>query len=347
MQKKLALMLSVAVISLGLLACGSQNAGTSETMEPVETSTPEAATDEAEKATEESEETGNEAETENVEAAEQEENTPVCYMDSEGFKSDELGIMIRKDSADWPRFGMTGSLMNEVSSDNNTRTITNFDFTCNYYEGDLDSYISEQKGMEKITLDNITFAVREPSENYFNREIAFVGNGIALSITLWDYEIEDIWKNGLNSFEEDETDYLAYFKDETLYCPALGIKFSDEDEYVDNSISFFCSDYNSAHGGGNISIDLSDRSNAFYRGSNAEETLDNYVEQMMAVDSRSAIDETVEKTVANLKFLGRGYTEYGSENWLFVSDEAAYRISIFYTEGHTLEDYISVIEEIK
>ncbi|MGN0376825.1 MAG: hypothetical protein ACI4ED_04245 [Suilimivivens sp.] len=349
MQKKLILMLSVAVISLGLLACGSQNSDTSETMEAAATSIPEAVTDESDKTTEVSEETGNKPEVENTEVVEQEKNMPTWYMDSEGIKSDELGIMIRKDSADWSRFGFSGSLTNSFS-DNNATKYVNFNFECNYYEGDLDSYISEQKGMEKGTLENVAYAVREPSETNTVREVAFVGNGIALSITLFDYNIEDIWKNGLNFYEEDNADYLAYIRDETLYCPAIGIKFSGvKDDIVSNRIGISCSNAkyteNSSYEGGYIEI--YNENSTFSNGNNAEEKLDDYVNQRVDYGD-FAIEETIEKNLGNYKFLGRGCSsEYGSATWLFLSDESTYNITIWYTEEYKLEDYISIIEEIK
>lgn len=338
MQRKLVLLLSVAVISLGLLACGSQESDLSETMEAAAASTPEAATDESDKTTEVSEEAINESETEDTEAVGQEENLPTWYMDSEGLKNNELGIMVRKDGADWADFEYFGSLINHSCGYIN--------FTCNSYEGDLESYISEHEGMEKETLEGVAYAVREPDDENSNREVAFVGNGIALSMNLWDYnieDIEDIWENGLSVYEEDNADCLAYIRGETLYCPALGIKFSGDEDVL--NVGIHCGKYDDSYGSFGRVWSLYIHNGT--RSGSSEEELDDYVKQRVDYGDL-AIDVTVEKEFGNFKFTGRGCSgSYGEERWLFLSDESACRISIYYTEGYELEEYISVIEEIK
>ncbi|MDO4303160.1 MAG: hypothetical protein Q4D94_04540 [Bacillota bacterium] len=202
MKRKLAAAIVVVMISMGLLACGSDDSAPTDTVETAaETEAPEEITSGEEENTEAGEEADEEVEVEDEEVLEQEESTPEWYMDEEGIKSDELGIMIRRDSAEWSQFGFSGSFMIGFL-DNNVNTSSNFNFECNYYEGDIDSYISEHMEMKKETLEDVTYAVREPDEKNTNREVAFVGNGIAFSITLFDHKIEDIWKNGLDVYED-------------------------------------------------------------------------------------------------------------------------------------------------
>ncbi|MDO4303159.1 MAG: hypothetical protein Q4D94_04535 [Bacillota bacterium] len=139
-------------------------------------------------------------------------------------------------------------------------------------------------------------------------------------------------------------------RDETLYCPALGIKFSggEDDIVIPNRVGVFCSDAkytaNSSYEGGYITI-YDD--NSVLKGNGIEEKLNSYVKNRVDFGD-SAIDESVEKNVGNYKFLGKGSSNrYGSETWLFLSDESTYYLQIWYTEKYKLEDYLSVIEELK
>lgn len=349
MQKKLAVILAIFAISGGLLARGSQNANVQETDEmKVEEASPtseDVATPEVK--VEEPTEAEKENETEPTEEV-QEKVAPIWYMDEEGIKSEELGIMIKRDSAEWSQFGFSGEFQITVPSDTpNTHTSMNFNYKCSYYEGDVDSYIAEHKGMEKKVLEDIAYAAKEPNENSTNREVVFVQNGIALSITLWDYDIETIWKNGLEVYEE-ETEYLVYTIDKVLYCPALGVKFSgtEEDDWLD-SVDIYCSDFgynadHTAYVGGYISIkSINSKLNP---NSNADERITEFVNNRVNYGS-TAIEEPVEKTLGNYKFKGKGcLDEYGSEDWVLTSDEASYDITVSFSDNFELENYLTMIE---
>lgn len=342
MQKRLAIILMVIGISGGLLACGSKSADVSEPVEVTEASpTPEKEIDSSEAKAEETEEPNQEPETEKVEEEPKVENVPTWYMDAEGLKSEELGIMIRRDSAEWEKFGFAGSVAIVFKGDNSG---SNFRFECNYYEGDIDSYISENAGMEKATLENIVYAVREMNE--ISTEAVFVGNGVTLSIDLFEYGIEDIWENGLSYYEEDNTDYLAYVRDKVLYCPALGIKFAgNAEDAMFDEVGIGCSDRDSGvYEGGEISI-----SNGMGFGNNesTEEKLQEYVNNRVKW-GESVIEEDVEEDLGNYKYIGKGSSdEYGTENWFFASDETSYEIFINYSDKYELENYLSLIEELK
>ncbi len=342
MKRKLVAVITIAAVSMGLLACGSKSAVSPDTAEVMEEeSTPEEAVVAEEEATEVSEEPDEEAEAESEEVLEQEEDTPMWYMDEEGLKSEELGIKIRRDGTEWEEFGFSGSFMLSLTDN----SIHNFDFTCYYYGGDLDSYISEHKGTEKVALDDVVYALKEPNEHDSIREVTFVGNGIAFSITLWDYDIKDIMKEeGLSVYEAENMDYLAYIKDGILYCPAVGIKFSGtEDVLGDSALRTYC-----GVNGGYIQIGIDDGSYSFL-GSNAEERLEQFIKGREDLGAGfSGIDETVERDLGQYSFMGRGFSdEYGTEHWTFLSDEATCSISIYCTGEDKLESYFSLIEELQ
>lgn len=343
MKRKLVAVITVAAVSMGLLACGSKSTASPDTAEVMEEEpTPEEAFEEEEKP-EVSEEPDEEAETENEEVPEQEEDAPTWYMNEEGLKSEELGIKIRRDSAEWEKFGFSGSLIIPVT-DNNT---TSFNFTCYYYGGDLDSYISEHKGTEKVVLDDVVYALKEPDEHNTIREVTFVGNGIALTITLWENDIKDIMnKEGLSVYEADDMEYLAYFTDDTLYCPALGIKCSYEmDDFNPSSLGIYCADWSQDNGykGGSISI-----SEDYWNYKNsAEETIIEYVKGREE-HGETAIDRTIEMKLGKYQFLGGGTSDsYGGEDWVFYSNDTISRIYIEVSEGRKVEDYLSLIEELQ
>jgi len=197
MKKKLAVIITAAVLSMGLPACGAKEEepqSTETVMNESETSDETAAGNEEnmEAAGEGNETAETEAEAtetevaEATETAEQEEVLPDFYMDEEGVKSGKLGIQIRKDSAEWKTMGIEGKFPIDIS---NSKTLS-IPFECNYYEGDIDSYISEHEGMEKRDWKGITYA-------YNDSEAAIVGNGISLSVSYFELEIEDLWKSSL------------------------------------------------------------------------------------------------------------------------------------------------------
>ena len=159
-RKLLAILLSTACV---LLAAGCGAAG-SETAAPTE----EAAKEEAEAAQEadsqsteaaesaEPEETGaaegeETADTEEQEAVQEEPdpNAIIWYMDEEGMKSDELGMMLCLDSEKRRELSLS-QYMYVYSEGMGYQQ----NFECSYYDGSLDNYIAENAGFEKAMLDD-------------------------------------------------------------------------------------------------------------------------------------------------------------------------------------------------
>lgn len=337
MKRKLVAVMTVIAILMGLLACGSKDAVSQDVAEVTEEEpTPEETISEEKENTVVSQEPNEKAEIENEEMPEQKEDAPIWYMDEEGLKSEELGIKIRRDSAEWESFGFKGTFMIPVQHN----TVTNISFECYYYEGNLDSYISEHEGMEKIVLDDVVYGLKESNEYGAGGEIVFVENGIALLIGLWDYDIKDvIQEGGLSFYKEDDMSCLAYIEVDTLYCPALGIKLSS-DEVGANSVAAYTSDGN----GGYISI--KNEENDFFTDSIEEERFDSFVKSYEGYGT--AIDETIEMSLGKNQFTGKGVAlSYGGEAWLFFSSETANSISIRNKDEQKVEDYLSLIEELQ
>lgn len=342
MKKRLVMILAMFAVSGSLLACGSQSTDVQETVEVVvEEATPmpeEVVSPETE--IEKSKEVEKEVEVVEEVVEEPVEVVPTWYMNEEGIVNEELGVMIRRDSAEWSEFGFSGSYAVNISK----RELRNVTFSCYYYEGDIDSYISEHEGTKKRTLENLVCAVEEANEYGAGGMVAFVGNGVVISVDLRDYKIEEIFdtrfKNGLESCEEEQTSYLAYIKDNVLYCPSLGIKLSGaEDEPIyDNYVLVDCVD-----GGGSIHM----YSESY--GGTAEDRINEYVTSNLEfLGEGSAIEENVDRKFGNYKFIGRGYSaKYDDKSWMFASDEIPYEIRIWYIEEYELDKYLSLIEELK
>ncbi len=347
MKRKLVAVMTVIAISMGLLACGSKDAVSQDVAEVTEEeSTPEEAIPEEKENTEVSEEPDEKAEIENEEIPEQKEDAPIWYMDEEGLKSEELGIKIRRDSAEWESFGLSGTFVIEIAGQDSTAgTGFGIPYICTYYEGDLDSFISEYEGnseeskRKKATIGNVSYASGFTGDLSLSDGFTFVGNGISFSISFMSsgYVLEDIWENNLCSYEEENTDYLAYIRDNTVYCPVLNIKFSSNNDIM-NTVSIVASD-----GNGLIEI-----SNDSAYGTVEElfkqftETRENYGE--------TAIDGTIEKSLGKHQFTGKGFANSdGGEAWAFYSDETndSIYISIINKDERKVEDYLSLIEELQ
>ncbi len=347
MKKRIILLLAMFVVSVSLIACGSQKTEGQETTEAAEEVALTPMPEETVSPKEQPEKTKVPEKVEEQETVEeaQVEEVPIWYMDEEGIKSEELGMMMRRDSAEWSEFGFSGSYMVNIPSDDpGNRVMQNFNFQCNYYEGNIDNYILENEGMEKVTFENIDYAVKEPENEYDSRKIAIVGDGIVLSITLWDKNIEDIWKaglgTGLDNYEGDKTGYLAYIENKILYCPALGIKFSgDEEDVVGNYVRVHCSDE-----GGYIDISNNEQR---HTGASAKEMVDEQVKYSVHHFGDVAIEETIEMVLGNQNFVGGGCSsEYGSDTWWFISDETPWEIVIWHKEEYELEKFFPLIENI-
>ena len=154
-RKLLAVLLSTACV---LLAAGCGAVG-SETAAPTEEAG-EAQEDDSQSAeAAESAETEEPGATEGEETADSEEqeavqeesdpNAIIWYMDEEGMKSGELGMMLRLDSE--KRRELSLSQYMYVFSEEMGRQQN---FECGYYDGSLDNYIAENAGFEKAMLDD-------------------------------------------------------------------------------------------------------------------------------------------------------------------------------------------------
>lgn len=378
-RKLLAILLSTACV---LLAAGCGAAG-SETAAPTE----EAAQEEAGAAQEadaqdteaaESVETGA-SEGEETEASEEQEavheepdlKVISWYMDEEGVKSDELGMMISKDN------GIMDVALNQHMMVWGDSRGTQLNFTCSYYDGSLNNYIVQNPGYEKGTWGEYEYAYSE-DENFSDFiGVAFVGNGVALegsfsiSDLLEDESIDEyLTRANVQGSDEFAQDCLAYLTEDGLYSPALGLSVTyNEDgtsEYGGNEIdsqSVKCSNY-SLYSGDEISRRLDIRSDSYQNNTgyyglgeaeSAQEALEIYVASYMEPDEYKTVEYTElegtqETTIAGHPYLGRGLSSRSTDGfggvdykWLFCSDDVPWTIWIN-TEEETYEPCLSVIE---
>ena len=375
-RKLLAIVLSTACV---LLAAGCGAVG-SETAAPTE----EAAKEEAEAAQKadaqnteaaESEETGVAEGEETADSEEQEEPDPKViswYMDEEGAKSDELGMMIPKDN------GVMDVTLNQHMMVWGDGRGTQLNFTCSYYDGSLDNYIVQNPDYEKGTLGEYEYAYSEDESFSDFVGVAFVGNGVVLegsfsiSDLLEDESIDEyLTRANVQGCDEFAQDCLAYLTEDGLYSPALGLSVThNEDgtsEYGRNEIdsqSVRCSNYGLYSGDEisrslKISSDSYQNNTSFYgmgEAENAQEALEIYVASCMEPSEYETIEYTelegtVETAIAGHPYLGRGLSSRWKDNvsgsmdyeWLFCSDDIAWTIWID-TEEETYEPCLSVIE---
>lgn len=240
-------------------------------------------------------------------------------MDSEGIKSDVLGVIIRKDSAGFDELGIwerVGVYTPHESGGGGRRD--QCVFKCNYYEGDLDTYISENSGVVKGEIGDITYAYRERG---WGNEIAFVGNGVILSV------IVD---------NADESENVIGGMGINCIWPDYSASITLEDQSITGMGSMYY---------------MTDAKNA-------QEVVDKYVEGAIEPNEfqtieYSPIEGTAEIDLGICKFIGRGvvgkydWSDEKEEDWLFYSNESTWSISVMYSEGNNYEDYISVIENLE
>ena len=376
-RKLLAILLSTACV---LLAAGCGAAG-SETAAPTE----EAAKEEAGAAQEadaqgteaaESAETGasegeETAASEEQEAVQEEPDLKVIswYMDEEGAKSDELGMMISKDN------GIMDVALDQHMWVRGDSRGTQLNFTCSYYDGSLDNYIVQNPGYEKETWGEYEYAYCE--DGTF-AEVAFVGNGVALEGSFFISDLmedesinEYLTRANVQGCDEFAQDCLAYLTEDGIYSPALGLSVTyNEDgtsEYGGNEIdsqSVKCSNYDLYSSDEfsrslKISSDSYQNNTGFYgmgEAESAQEALEIYVASCMEPSEYVTIEYTelegtVETTIAGHPYLGRGLSSRWKDDvsgsmdyeWLFCSDDIAWTIWID-TEEETYEPCLSVIE---
>ena len=142
MRRKLSVIV-IAIISAGLLACGANNSDLAEKPESKE------AFSESESLSEDNVQSigAEENDKEEEQIADTETDThkgivPTWYMDSEGIGNKELGVFIRKNNDQLTDLYLAERIEAPApnSSDSTSQIIA---LRCQYYEGDLEAYISE------------------------------------------------------------------------------------------------------------------------------------------------------------------------------------------------------------
>lgn len=370
-RKLLAILLSTAcvLLAVGCGSAGSESAASTEVAgaaQEADTQDTEA-TESAETGIPEGEETATSEEQEEPEL-----KVISWYMDKEGAKSDEFGMMISRDN------GIMDVTLNQHMMVWGDSRGTQLNFTCSYYDGTLDNYIVQNPGYEKGTWGEYEYAYSE-DENFSDFvEVAFVGNGVALeggfsiSDLLEDESIDEyLTRANVQGCDEFAQDCLAYLTEDGLYSPALALSVTyNEDgtsEYGRNEIdsqSVRCSNY-SLYSGDEISRSLKISSDSYQNNTSfygmgeaesAQEALEIYVASCMEPSEYRTVEHTelegtVETAIAGHPYLGRGISSRWKDDasgsmdyeWLFCSDDIAWTIWID-TEEETYEPCLSVIE---
>lgn len=317
MKKKFGITMMMMMIFASILACGSKaTVLPADTEVAEELPTPEKRSEDLPDSNVESMDSIEEST--DVEDTEQKEYTPSWYMDSEGIKNNELGIVIKKDKVSNCSFKVT--FQNPAYQ----QSLDILSFWCGYYGGDLDSYIAtecnfEGANTEKHEVNGVSYVCME-WENL--KRIAFIGNGIMVSADIYDVDdnIDDYIKriDLIKECNENTLDCLAYIADDGLYCPTLGINFLCDEKNVEETL--FCADPSFC---GSMWIRNESDANLSYM-----KDIENVQE--------------VEINLGKCKYLGRGM----GEDWLFFSDDTTWSISFSIGEGENYEDYISIIENV-
>lgn len=359
MKKKFVLTMVATIILVGLLACGSNNSATSDNIETTNDSLT------AENVSEDIAETASDSLTaENISedittgTGESEKILPIWYMDSEGIKSDILGIIIRKDNAllkDLCFLENVGVYTPNPSG--NGGVLRQNVISCQYYEGTLDDYISEYSGMEKGKLGDFSYAYKQTDQD--ETDVVFVGNGVMLkaSFSIENESIDDFLNriNLIRPYNESPVDCLAFITANGIYCPALGIRIAcDDSKNAVNSISIRCK-LNIDTGFSYIRLSDESIGRMYYMADaeNAQEVVDQYVAGALEPNEyktveHTAIDGISEVTLGNCNFLGRGVIEdEEQEKWLFYSDDSTWSIEFRYDVGYKYQDFISIIEDLE
>lgn len=364
MKRKLFLALFVLIMSIGLIACKAEK--TDEIAEGSNEEVEEAQLSDAVSETvseEETEQTMPEAES----VEEVKEETKISwYMDEEGLKNEDIGVVIKRDNGIFEKIELLENVGIYTPSETGMGGTTRQNvFKCSYYDGEFDTYISE-KGMEKGTVNGVDYAYKESE---YDVEIAIAGNGIVIYSSFYTSDFED--GENVNDYlgridfikpcDNFSKDCLAYITEDGLYCPVLGISLSCAGtEHCMNVISVSCAknDYTAT-------ISMNDESfegmgTMFYLvdTNNAQEVVDKYVEETVqpAQDGMReivAIDGTVEVKIGRCNYLGRGVVlDYDGTNvdwWLFYSDDTTWSIDCDYDEqdGISYENYLAVFETLE
>ena len=361
MRKKLLIVSVLAAAMLGLTSCGSKSNDAAKSVETVQNvDETEVTSEEIEQQSETvAEETSTEAAAEESDNGKQDSGEVVWYMDSEGLKSDELGIIIRKDNNDGEHILALSKTLQ-----------SNLAVYCDYYDGDIDSYISEypigygpyryldyvsywigEINMQKASIGDVDYAYVLDDDSVF---VAFVGNGIAVSTSIYleaNETVEDcvnrIWNEAIGLCDEFDMDCMAYMADDGIYCPALGMKFTGRfkgkrviccREGLPGEVNE-CIEFKNELPE-NIGEDVQD----------AKDAVEKCVESYMADFDDVLAGETETRNFGKYTYYGKGYTitnEWGLGNGTtyFCSDDTEWSINFSYFKDG--ENYIDCIESLE
>ena len=377
-RKLLAILLSTACV-LSAAACGKagpetaspeKEAAQEEAVSGEEAQEEQEADDQSTEAAESGENGTAEGEEAEASEAQEEPDHKVIswYMDEEGIKSDELGMMISRDN------GIMDVALNQHMMVWGGGTGTQLNFRCSYYDGSLNNYIVQNSGYKKGTWGEGEYAYQE---NGSLVGVAFVENGVALEGSFFiDDLLEDeslneyLTRANVQACDEFAQDCLVYLTAEGLYCPALGLSVTYNEEGTSeygneiDSQSVRCSNY-SLYSGDDISrsLDISSDSyqnntglNGIGKAESAQEALEIYVASCLEPDEYKTVEYTElegtqETTIAGHPYLGRGLSSRWKDDaigsvdykWLFCSDDVPWTIWID-TEEETYESCLSVVE---
>lgn len=338
MKKFLSLAL-VAIISVSLL-CGCGKETTGEVKETVEEN---AATDVAENASEDE----IAVETASEELDEQYEVEPeiLWYMDEEGLKNDDMGVVIRKDNDKIQDLTLFISVFLTKGGDvgpTGDLSASQARLTCNYYDGTLDDYVNDEKNcvwvddgngggsyepMPKAQVGKIEYAYDHAPDSHTDTKFYIVQNGILFNLSCEVLDpvvfLEKLQNNNFLKQYEDTNEALAYLASDGLYIPAMGICFSVEDDQMDEilSKSVWCSRADQEYYGDSLSIQIDDYTMYYY--SDAETALDvvdNFATEEPYNDEieYSVIDDILERNIGNVTFTGRGRND---RSGFYLNDE--------------------------
>ncbi len=362
MRRKLLIVSMLFFAMMGLTSCGSKSADSDESVQTVETvqsvDEEESSSDEVEHQSETAaDEASTEFTTEEAEESGQDGSEVMWYMDAEGLKNDELGIIIRRNNDKNQVLGMSVS----DGYDNGLQ------FYCDYYDGDIDTYITEcpiipelerlNGNMQKASIGDIEYAYALNDTNF--AFVAFVGNGIVVSKEIYlsdgktpeDY-VRQVMSSGpskgfcIGLCEKFNMDCMAYMTDDGIYCPALGMKFT-----IDGISSFTvrCGQEKaySSMDVVRITNEVSD-SGAYVE--DAQYAVEKYVEREVNNwgEDRVSVGEMETIDFGKYTYYGKGYTittEVGGGGKYFRSDDTKWSIDFSYDDGS--ENYIDCIESME
>ena len=365
MKRKLLIVSVLAFAMLGLTSCSSEHTEKTESATTIETVQNTDGIESSSKETEQQSEaviseTSTEAATENN-SDEEGSGEVTWYMDSDGLKNDELGIVIRKNNDEGRVLEIQADLWLEAGRAG---------FYCDYYDGDIDTYISEHPIVygtyhvpewdvkQKASIGDIEYAYSTYSIGSSSSAlVTFVGNGIAVSAVLF-YDENETYEDCLNRlWDEDQgiklcdefkMDCLAYLTDNGLYCPALGMKFTSTDIA---GLVAICGWKDSSFGGGRPA-DITFREGVMgvnVTAENAQDAVEKDIENMKESneDENVSIGKIGTRDFGKYTYYGLERTyPYGSGEQCFYADNAGWYIEYLYMD-EAYKDYIDCIENLE